>query len=304
MVLWDMNCSARLAAASASSRAETLPASAASGAGAGCGRLEGLRGVTAAAPIPTLAARDFFFLTPPRLAAVPNVIPAPAGNEEEMEGGWAGASIKDAVVPLEETEVEPTLILGADAEIVGSGGGKAGVSSEPLAAAGVSVAGVGTEVVAIVLIRKSNPDEAGSGASAGAGVSAAGVVVVVAVVDIKKLKADSGSAADPSGAEGVKGFGAGADSVVDVVSCKKENPLLTAGAGSGAGAEAFKKENPLEGVAACAGGAAAASSLLAVVVAFKKPKALAAGAGAGAAVSSSLESFPFSSKPPNMIECS
>ena len=41
----------------------------------------GVDGVTVEPPIPTLAARTFFFLTAARLAVVPKLTPAPAGKE-------------------------------------------------------------------------------------------------------------------------------------------------------------------------------------------------------------------------------
>mmetsp|Transcript_1869 Transcript_1869/g.4243 ORF Transcript_1869/g.4243 Transcript_1869/m.4243 type:complete len:411 (+) Transcript_1869:2228-3460(+) len=304
---WVMNSSARLATSSASSRAESFLSSVAgagAGAGCGCGRLGGLLGVTAADPMPTRAARVFFFLTPPRLAATPKLIPVPAGKPDGVAApGGEVISINDGAGSAGGAEPKLLVLTVGVLDVKSNGAGVSSISTG-------TGSGAGAGVVAVVLIKKSNPDDA-----AGAGSGAAGASV--AVVDIKKLKADAESAA---GAGSVAGTGSGAGAgVVAVVFIKKSNPEEAAGAGSGAGAgvgsgaagagSGFRKENPLEaaaGAAASTGAGAGAGSSAAGAAVFMNPNPLAAGAGAGApeddpASALSLESFPLSSKPPNMI---
>jgi hypothetical protein len=197
--------------------------------------------------------------------------PVPEGNEFKAAG--AGASIKE-----DDVEAVSEMVAGEDRAMDGGA---------------VSVAGVDMRKLKALEGDRAADDSAPEGCGASSTVSSVVTAVAFAGDGIKKEKADpagsSSGAAAAVGSEVVASAG-----VAAVISVRKENPLLAAGAGgsadagAGSGAEAvFKKEKDEDG----AGSGAEAAPL-------RKEKALLR-PPAGASPFSSFP--PLISSPPNMM---
>mmetsp|Transcript_25550 Transcript_25550/g.59882 ORF Transcript_25550/g.59882 Transcript_25550/m.59882 type:complete len:413 (+) Transcript_25550:2803-4041(+) len=257
-----MNASVRLAASIASSRADLASFGAAAGVGATGGGGGGAEVVDVSlilAPIPILAARDFFFLILGLALLVPKVTPAPAMRPPV----FAGVVFKAGVTMFGTGGVAAGTV--DDDIYIGARGVLSERKEKPLATAGVggsstvvetadsSLTASETAGVAAAFM-KSNPDDGTLGVALiedAAGISAAPSGVAVAescAMNENPLVMVAGAAS--AGAGGASGAGTGAAEFMN------ENEDV-AGAGAAvavAGSPEFMKPNPLIPGAAVAEG--------------------------------------------------